>query len=55
MFLNREITRAGVFAPESGAIDPSTFLAKFLRVSKDPSNNNDFDTSELIVVDRSWS
>ena len=29
MFLNREITRAGVFAPESGAIDPSTFMEIF--------------------------
>ena len=55
MFLNREITRAGVFAPESGAIDPSTFLANFLSVSKGQSNNQSFDISDLIVVDRSWS
>ena len=54
MFLNREITRAGVFAPESGAIDPSTFLGNFLGLFEEPSNKHSFDASDLIVLDRSW-
>ena len=54
MFLNREITRSGVFAPESGAIDPSTFLDNFLGVFEEPSNKYSFDASDLIVLDRSW-
>ena len=54
MFLNREITRSGVFAPESGAIDPSTFLDNFLGVFEEPSNKYSFNASDLIVLDRSW-
>ena len=55
MFLNQEINRAGVFAPESGAIDPSTFLVNFLGVFEEPSDKHSFDSSDLIVLDRSWS
>ena len=55
MFLNKEINRAGVFAPESGAIDPSTFLVKFLGVFEEPSDKHSVDASDLIVLDRSWS
>jgi saccharopine dehydrogenase-like NADP-dependent oxidoreductase len=55
MFLNKEINRAGVFAPESGAIDPSTFLVNFLGVFEEPSDKHSFDSSDLIVLDRSWS
>jgi len=54
MLLNKEISRAGVFAPESGAIDPSTFLDNFLGVFEEPSNKYSFNASDLIVLDRSW-
>ena len=54
MFLNKEITSTGVFAPESGAIDPSTFLANFLGIYKEISEKQTFDVGDLIVFDRSW-
>ena len=54
MFLNGEISKAGVFAPESGAIDPSALLANFLGIFEDAANKQSFDVSELIVFDRSW-
>ena len=54
MFLNKEITSTGVFAPESGAIDPSTFLANFLGIYKEISETQTFDVGDLIVFDRSW-
>ena len=54
MFLNGEISKAGVFAPESGAIDPSALLANFQRIFEDVANKQSFDVTELIVFDRSW-
>ena len=55
MFLNKEITSAGVFAPESGAIDPLTLLVNFLGIYKETSDKQSFDVGDLIVFDRSWS
>ena len=50
LLIQGSLSRRGVFAPESGAIDPAAFLTALARKESGPET----DTGETLILTRSW-